>query len=706
MICYVLVELNKQSVDRPYTYKVDFAMQSNIKVGSRVIVPFGNRKVEGFVLKLDDKFDDDLKSVVHLYNDYLNEEQMKLLFYLRKRNVASLIECVNVLIPPRYRASVKNKEKSKTATYIKLKDLTYKNEKHSEFINKLYSCDLSLKDASAITSTYTINKLVSNGIITKYKKEVYRDVFSNVERKKLYENATEEQFSVTKDILDSKNLYHLIYGPTGSGKTVCYLELINNTLKAGKQVIILVPEISLTPQYIAILKTHIDEDFAIFHSKLSSSVRNDQYRKVLDGKVRVAIGTRSSVFLPFTNLGLIIVDEEHDSSYIQESNVCYNTKEVASLRAKIHNAKLVMGSATPDVTTYFNALNSKIVLHTLNYKYGKASSTTKIINMKSTFDYILSQELIDSIKQVVDKNKQFILLLNKRGYVNYLVCEECGSSLECPNCSVSLKLHTGNTLKCHYCDYTNSEIKCKCGSVSYIENGYGIQKVEELLLEKLSGIKIERVDYDTVSKLSFLESVFTKFNNSEFDGLIGTQILSKGLDFKNVTLVAIIDADYALSLSNYRASESTFQYIMQSIGRSGRREDDALNIIQCFNDEHYAINAAVNQDYDTFYQSEIEYRKSALYPPFSQIVKVFMGSHDLNTLYTAINKVHLVLKNKYKNVATPSFSNIEKINNTYLMQIIVKVKKNDQIFDIIDIVRKYNNNKYISMRICINPISF
>ncbi len=707
MIFQVVVEVNKKSLDKPFNYKAPFSMQGNIKVGSRVLIPFGNRSVEGFVLNILNENDESLKDIITLYEDYLSKEQLKLLFFLRKSNLATLIECANVLSPPAFRASHKSKIKAKTVKHLMLLEHTYTgNEKENALVNALKLTDLSLQVATEKFGTYLINKLCRKEIIKKYDKLVYRDVLSNVESKELYTNPTQHQLDVIKSIDESEKLMHLIFGPTGSGKTVCYLELIHKTLSVGKQVLLLVPEVSLTPQYLAIFKHHLKNDIAVFHSKLTSAVRNDQYKKVIDRKVNIAIGTRSSVFLPFDNLGLIILDEEHDDSYIQEQIVSYNTKEIAMFRAKFHQAKLVLGSATPSVTTFYSALADKIVLHKLENKYSDVVTDCEVVDMRSNFDYIISQVLINKIRDVLNRNQQFILLLNKRGYASYLLCKNCGRSLKCPNCSVTLKLHKNGLMKCHYCDFKSKINECSCGSVEFEEYGYGIQKVEELLSEIFPNNKFERVDYDTVESLGFLEATFEKFRSGEFDALIGTQILSKGLDFPNVVLVAIIDADYALSLSNYQASEKTFQYISQSIGRSGRGESDSSSLIQVFDVNHYSIKEAVNNNYQGFYNQEIEFRKALNYPPFCKMVKISCSSYNLSDVSNSIMKIYQTLVKSVNFISKPDFSSIELINNQYQLQLIVKLQKNTQFFVIIESVRNIEIDEKVNLIVTSNPLSF
>ncbi len=707
MIASVVTEVNNILLDKPFDYMVPLSCQNKIKIGSRVLIPFGKRNVEGFVVNLQNANDDKLKAIVEVYDDYLNEEQLYLTKFLRKRNLATLIECINTILPPALRASIKNKDRKKFVNYLKvIDDSAQLNDKEQLAIEDLRTNELSLKAANDKYGNYLINKLRKANVIEVYLKEAYRKTY-NVNSTGIYNALCEEQGTVVNDILASDDNLHLIFGVTGSGKTVCYIELIKSVLAKSKQVLILVPEISLTPQLINIISHHIASDIAVFHSKMSSNERYDQYRLVKDNKVSVAIGTRSAIFLPFERLGLIIIDEEHDSSFIQEQSVSYSAKEIALVRANYHNAKLVLGSATPDVVTYYNTLNRQIVPHYLTSSFSDTQVTTQVVDMKSNFDWILSEELKNSIANTIAKQKQFILILNRRGYANYLMCNECGQALKCPFCNVTLTLHNNQTLKCHHCDYEHYDLLCECGSVNLKEYGYGIQKVEEMLQTEFSDIRLARVDTDVTKKIKSVEAIFDDFNKQKYDGLIGTQILSKGLNFLNVNLIAILDADYALNIPSYKASENTFQYITQSLGRNNR--GDSLlskNIVQTYDKNHYAFKAAINNDYISFYGEEINYRRKMNYPPFTKYTKILCISSNLSELILHLDRVYNIVIDGGLNATKPQFSNLERINKQYRMQILIKHSNISQLFGIINKIREINNNKFIKTIINSSPVNF
>lgn len=706
----VVIEVNNQKVDQPYTYLVDFSMRKYIKVGSRVKVPFGNRTVEGFVLGVDynDSSDDTLKYITEVYDDSLNEEQLSLIYFLRNHNPATFIECINTLLPSSYRANIKSAHKIKYYRYLKIGNVACKiSEKEKVVIDyfKIHK-EVLLSECNKLFSQYTVKKLRNNGTLIEFEKEVARSTIVP-ESQKMYESLNNEQQKVVDNVYNSESLYHLLFGPTGSGKTVCYLELIKKTLLDNRNVLILVPEISLTTQFVNVLSYHLQENLAVFHSKMSRDERNDQFRLVNSKKVKVAIGTRSSVFLPFDNLGLIIMDEEHDDSYIQEAKVSYSTREIAMLRSKYHNAKLLMGSATPSVSTYYLATEKNILLHTLSRKYSDSKTQTKIVDMKSNFDWILSKELILQIKEVINKNQQFIIMINRRGYANYLICNECGAALKCPKCDVTLTLHASNLLKCHHCTYETKEMVCKCGSIDLGEYGYGIQKVEEMLNEMVENVKVARIDTDVISSNKTSAKIFSDFTNHEYDGIVGTQLVSKGLNFLNVALVAIIDADYMLNINSYKSSEKTFQYINQSLGRNARGNDiEGVNLIQTYDTTHYSFVCAINNDYNLFYKNEISFREKLNYPPFVKYTKVFASSYNLSTLVKIMNLMYLDLKKIELSVSKPQLCEIEQINGQYRMQILVKHSKNAQLFGIINRIREYNVDENINIIVNFNPVNF
>lgn len=708
MLVSVVIELNNANLDQPYSYLVDFAMQKDIKIGQKVIVPFGNRDIEGFVLDIAHNYDNsNYKYIKAISKDFLNEEQLMLIKYLREHNGATMIECINTILPPALRASIKNKDKKKFIRCLRvINTKDNMSDKEKKVIQYIASKDnVTLKEVNKLFGTYVVGKLRNQNIIEMYEIEEYR-MSLEINKLNYYEKLNHEQQVVVKNILKSSSNIHLIHGRTGSGKTVCYIELIKHCLENNQEVLFLVPEISLTSQIVNIISHHFDNDVAIFHSKMSSTERYDQFRKIIDKKVKIAIGTRSSIFLPFTSLGLIIIDEEHDDSYIQESKISYSTKEIAVIRSKYHGAKIILGSATPDVCTFYNTKNNKIELHVLEKSYSTSNISTEIIDMKANFDWIISKNLEDKIRKVIKKNHQFILLLNRRGYANYLICNECGEALKCPNCEVTLNLHTSNVLKCHHCSYQISNAVCDCGSSDFSEYGYGLQKIEEVLNEVFRDIKIARVDTDILTKTAKVSEIFNSFTNHEYDGLIGTQILSKGLNFTNVSLVAIIDADYMLNINSYKASEKTFQYITQSLGRNARGLNDSINLVQTYDTSHYAFVNAISNDYISFYESEIKFREKFNYPPFTKYTKIIGTSSNLSLLVKNMNDLFAECKKLHLSATKPHFSNIEKINSQYRIQILVKHSHFTKIFGIIGKVREYNKIKEVNIIINNNPIDF
>ncbi|MFV0499471.1 MAG: primosomal protein N' [Bacilli bacterium] len=709
MLVSVVAELNNHKLDQPFLYMVDFAVQNNIRLGSKVVVPFGNRFIEGFVLEIIENYEPNnkYKYVKSVTREYLNDEQLLLIKYLRSHSTATMIECINTILPLAFRAKIKKNEKIKFVKCLSItgieNDLKSQYQHILKYVSENKHC--TLNQANKMFGNYIIKKLRNINVLKIYEIEDYR-LSLNISKTKYYNNPSREQLKVIIDIFNSKFNYHLIHGVTGSGKTICYIELIKKYIKLDKEVLLLVPEISLTSHILNVISFYFNDNVAVFHSKMSSLEKYDQFRRVCNNNVKIAVGTRSAIFLPFKSLALIIIDEEHDNSYIQESNVSYSTKEIAFLRSKYHDAKVVLGSATPDVVTYYNTKNNKIILHNLSKMYSEIKMVNECIDMKSNFEWILSKNLENKIIETIKKNEQFILLLNRRGYANYVICSNCGEAYKCKKCDVTLNLHINNTFICHKCNYRDVGFNCNCGSREYFEYGYGIQKLEEVLFDRIKDLKIMRVDSDMLNNSYKLSEIMNDFTNNKYHGLIGTQILSKGLNFINVSLIAIIDADYMLNINSYKASENTFQYICQSLGRNSRGYKNSYNLIQSYDIKHYSFKNAINNDYITFYNNEILFRKQLNYPPFVKYLKILGLSSDNSILLNCMYKLYNYCLEKKLNVSKPHYPSVERINMQNRVQILVKYSHFSQIFDIINKTRDYNKIKNIRIIVNCNPIDF
>ncbi len=530
-----------------------------------------------------------------------------------------------------------------------------------------------------------------------------------------------EAYTTYSNMLDGEGGTGLLFSVTGSGKTQVYLKLIDKALENQKDVIVLVPEISLTPQALSIFHKRYGDKVAVFHSGLSLGERNDEYKRADRGEAKIVIGTRSAVFAPLHNLGLIIMDEEQESTYKSERTPKYNTKDVANFRCKYNKALFLMTSATPSLETYSNALNNKYVLCELTQRFGDAKLPQVITvdmkqEMKNGNKSPISAKLKELIEDTLDNNKQVILLINRRGYNTFIACNDCGHVITCPNCSISLTYHSANNrLVCHYCGYTkkldNVCPQCKGDNIRY--SGFGTQKIEDELAYLFPDARILRMDADTTSTKFSHEKMFNAFANHEYDIMIGTQMVAKGLDFDDVTLVGVVNADNSLYDESYNSAERCFDLITQVVGRSGRRDGNGKAVIQTINPYNQTLEYASKQDYKSFYENEIELRKLLTYPPYCDIISAsFIGDNENKVALCSKRFFELLIEEneKYKHkiiVLGPSVAKIAKLNNTYRYRLSVKCKNSKNIRnmfnDIQKNISKIKEYKDISVSLDINP---
>ena len=573
-------------------------------------------------------------------------------------------------------------------------------------------------------SLSVIDNLVKKGLLEYYQKPVYR--MPKYEKGKADEQIvlTDEQqtaFNTLKEKMSEQNSA-LLFGVTGSGKTKVFLSLVDEAVKAKKGVIIMVPEISLTPQTISIFNNRYDGKIAVFHSAMSLGQRMDEWKRIREGEAQIAIGTRSAVFAPFDNLGLIIMDEEHEHTYKSEQSPRFHARDVAHFRSAYHNCLFVMASATPSIKTYSNALSGKYTLCTLKNRYGNAVLPEVLtVDMRAEIrngnNGILSGELYDEISKALENEKQAIVLLNRRGHNTYVSCPNCSYVASCPNCSVSLTYHSANRrLMCHYCGYSQP-ISSRCPECNY-ENmrfsGAGTQKAQEELEMLFPEANILRLDADsTMSRGSFSEHL-SSFAEGKYDIMLGTQMVAKGLDFPNVTVVGVIGADSSALSSDYRSTERTFTLLTQVIGRAGRGEDSGVAVIQTNEPESSIITLAQNQDYEAFYNEEIGLRKLMIYPPYCDIISLLISSENQSI---ALDDANNVLKN-IKDLVENEFSDVKiialgpapavmpKVNNKYRYTLLIKCKNSKRTRDLIRKAISANISKDASISVDVNPETF
>ena len=681
MIANVLVEIQK--LDKTFSYLIPNNM--NAKVGIRCLVPFGNRKLEGFIVEIKDKIECDyeLKEIISLIdeNPILNEELLDLGKYISKKTLCTLTSAYQTMLPTALKAKTTNKVNKKYVYFIrKIKDYEPKNQNEEIILNMLNNKDVSLKEASQI-SKYAVDKLIKNNIIEKYEKEVYRlneEVYEYEQEKEL----TLEQNNVINKIELNKFKPYLLHGVTGSGKTEVYMNLIKKVINLNKQALVLVPEISLTPQLVETFKKRFGNDIAILHSHLSNGEKYDEWRKIERKEVNIVIGARSAIFAPLTNLGIIIIDEEHSNTYKQENNPRYNAIDVGLYRSKKYNIPIILGSATPSIESYTRAKTNIYELLEMKNRVNNNLPKVTLVDMKEEIknkNTIFSKLLKDKINEKLNNNEQVIILLNRRGYTTITTCNNCGFTHKCPKCDIPLTYHLNSKkMVCHYCNYeTNKLYKCpECNSTDIKERGMGTEKLEQEVINEFSNAKVVRMDVDTTRTKQAHQKIINDFENEKYNILIGTQMIAKGLNFPKVTLVGVLNGDASLNIPDFRSGERTFQLLNQVAGRAGRSDLLGEVIIQAFNIDHYSLIYAKKHDYLNFYNEEMRIRKILKYPPFYNLCVVKIQGNDNIKCEEEANKIISYLKHNLKDeiILGPSPSVIPKINNIYYYQILTQIK--------------------------------
>lgn len=719
MFIEVLIETRVKSNDMKFTYHVPLDIKDNL-IGKRVLVPFSNREVQAFVLSYTiEPKDYKVKDIIRVIDEkaVLNSELIELGKFMQEKYLCPLIYAYQAMLPKGLKANHNVVQNKKYIIYIRLnknvENYYTKVKQQLEIINLLKENKKVLK--SSINSKSSLKKLIDNNIVEEFREEIYRNIDIKNDEKNITLNI--DQINASKKIKDSIGISKtiLLYGVTGSGKTEVYIDVIKEVIKMDKTAIILVPEISLTPQITARFKGCFGDVIAILHSSLSDGEKYDEYRKIMEGKVKVVIGARSAIFAPLSNIGIIIIDEEHSESYKQENNPRYNTIDIAFERSKTHKCPVVLGSATPTIESFARAKKGYYdYIELLKRVNEKPLPKVNIVDMKKEIrkgNNLFSSILLESIKDRLDKNEQILLLLNRRGYSNYLTCSNCGYVFKCPNCDITLTYHkTSDMLRCHYCGYgTKKEEICpSCKENSVKQLGNGTQKIEEEIQKYFSDAKVIRMDADTTSKKNSHFKIINDFNEQKYNILVGTQMIAKGLNFPNVTLVGVINGDSSLNMPNFRSSENTFSLLDQVIGRAGRHEKKGEAIIQTFNPDHYSIVCASNHDYKGFYSSEMQIRKKLNYPPYCFITLVKISSKDFNYGISEAKKISDYLRRNLKstNVLGPSIANILRVNNVYNFGVILKYKKDENLYNSLnEIIKIYEGNSKVSVELDFNPIN-
>jgi len=525
---------------------------------------------------------------------------------------------------------------------------------------------------------------------------------------------TDEQASVVDEVINNERDVYLLHGVTGSGKTEVYMEIIEHYMNMGKTCIVLVPEISLTPQMVSRFTERFGLKIAAIHSALSDGEKYDEWRRICRGEASIVIGARSAIFAPLTNIGVIIVDEEHSDSYKQsDPSPRYNAKDVAISRGIYHDCPVIFGSATPSLEVMARAKKGVYKLLSLPHRVnGRKLPKVSIVDMNLEMRHSkghFSNILINGIRECLERKEQVILLLNRRGYSNFVSCKNCGYTFKCPNCDITLTFHkSSNTLRCHYCGYGEGlkNLCPSCSEKALSSLGVGTEKIEEELNNLFLDARILRMDYDTTSGKGKHEEMTEAFKRGDYDILLGTQMVAKGLDFSNVTLVGVINADTSLNIPDFRSSENTFSLLSQVAGRSGRSEKEGQVIIQTFNPDHYAISLTKNHDYLSFYEKEMLIRKQLKYPPYYYLCSIKISGKDENYIYKEADKIKKSLIRNLDNmiILGPSTANIYRLNNIYRYNILIKYKVSKELYVIVSkIIEHYKANSKVRIDVDFNP---
>ena len=633
MIAKVIVDITSSAVDKIFDYNIPKDM--TVTKGDRVLVPFGKKNIEGYVVDFASNSDYDkskLKDIISKLDSQplLTENNLRLCFFMQQKFFLRAIDIIKLCVPP-YVLNGKQKD----TTFVQLNpNVTVKptSIKQLEILTLLKEVGEIRRDILFYKFSQSAYKtLLDKGALILRQEKTYRKPTNSFEvsKKDIVLNA--EQQKAVDTICKYKYNTFLLHGVTGSGKTEVYINVIKNALKQGKGAIMLVPEISLTPQMSARFKNAFGDTVAILHSSLKPGERFDEWNRLKNGEAKIAIGARSCIFAPIENLGVIVIDEEHDGSYYAESNPRFHTHEVARYLAYLNNCPLILGSATPSIESFYRVKTGEYTLISLpNRANQRELPNIEVVDMLGEVakgnTNIFSYRLLAELEQCIADKKQAMIFINRRGFSSFLMCRECGYVPKCEDCDVSLVYHKeDNMLKCHYCQKRYKvPFKCpKCGSPSLRYGAVGTERIVEEL-KKMYNVPIFRLDNDTTKDKSAYVDILTKFNNTSPAILVGTQMIAKGHDFNNVTLVGIVDADISLHFSDYRAVERTFQLITQVAGRAGRSDKEGKVVLQTYYPKHFAYRCACNYDYNAFFKREIKLREVSHFPPFVDMIRVLV----------------------------------------------------------------------------------
>lgn len=705
----IIVERSHKNIDHVFHYKIPNELQGQLEVGMSVLVPFGNgnKNILGYIIGFTNETDYDdnrIKSISSIAEKYplFSQNMIELALWMKDKYYSTLSDCLTCVIP-----KITN-DKTFDCVYInnalpdidnKIDEILKKHNKQSSVLEMLiggHEIPVSHIENMLDINRAPITALVKKNILKVNSVKVYRGIYnaSNIKRtEKLPPNEEQKKaidFIINKNSSNNKKPI-LIHGVTASGKTEVYLQVIEDVLNSGKQAIVLVPEISLTPQTVDRFISRFGNKVAVTHSRLSEGERFDQWNRARLGEVSIMVGPRSAVFAPFEDLGIIIIDEEHENTYkADQQTPKYDAREVAIKRCEMCDGLVVLGSATPSVTSYYKAQCGEYELVELKNRVNNSFPDVEIVDMRQELENgnksIFSNDLMEAIKYNLENKKQTILFLNRRGYSTFVSCRKCGYVMKCDSCNVNYTYHfASNRLMCHYCGKSveNPKVCPQCGSNFIKYFGVGTQKIEQEVIKLFSSARVSRMDLDTTKQKNSFKKILDEFKCGESDILIGTQMIAKGLDFPNVTLVGVIAVDMSLNINDFHSAENTFQLVTQVSGRAGRSSYKGKVFIQTYSPEHYSIVCAKDNDYTSFYNEEIAFRRQLNYPPFSNVFFImFTGENEKNIIklmYELLDIMKEYNKNNSFEHLGPAPANISKINDKYRWRLIVKGLEEERV---------------------------
>ena len=732
MFADIIIDIKHEKLDKIFQYRIPDRLENELKTGMEVIVPFGkgNRPVKGYVTGITDSCSYDLskvKEITDISRDSVEIEAklIALAAWMKENYGGTMIQALKTVLP------IKQKENARVKKYLRLlleKDagkekLDFYLEKNQKARARLLAAlldqpvleyDLAVKKLHITLPV--IRALEEQGVLVMESEQVYRNPVRGGSREAPKITFTPEQQAAVsrfeQDYREGRRNTYLLYGVTGSGKTEVYMEMIRQVVQMGKQAIVLIPEIALTYQTVMRFYRYFGQRVSIMNSRLSAGERYDQMMRAKAREVDVMIGPRSALFTPFPDLGLIVIDEEHEPTYKSEQVPRYHARETAVKRAELEGAGVVLGSATPSLEAMYRARKGEYVLLTMkNRSRMQSMAQVHIADLRAELKEgnrsILSRRLQELMEERLEKKEQIMLFLNRRGYSGFVSCRECGQVVKCPHCNVSLSVHRGGKMVCHYCGYEQPKVtRCpECGSPYIGEFRAGTQQIEDLVKKRFPEAKILRMDMDTTRQKDAHEKILEAFANEEADILVGTQMIVKGHDFPNVTLVGVLAADMSLYTDDYRSGERTFQLLTQAAGRAGRGERPGDVVIQTYDPGHYAIEAAAAQDYEMFYEQETAYREMMGYPPAENLTAVHVSCEDEELLEKGCHYLKEYILRIKGNVPVqvigPASPGIDKIRDVYRRVIYLKSPRYDTLVKIKDMMEKYIeiNSGFDKMRI-------